>query len=150
MKTCFGKPRTQTKTKTRRSILILKPCMCTNFYRGMFITTFTIIMSYLPPFCTFSRKLCEDNRLFRMLLFMLLAAGLYEERIRRHSATRLCICTLAASHLCCYLIILICILCVGLILLKRERKNELKLMFTRIVGQYFRTSRMINYKLYKK
>lgn len=100
----------------------LASCMCTNFYSGIFITSTTI--SYLPPFCTLSGELSEDDRLFRMLLFMLLATCLYEESICCHSTTRLRIRTpLSSSHLHGYLIILICILCVGLIL-KHEQRNE--------------------------
>lgn len=98
-------------------------CMCTNFYRGIFMTALAI--SYLPPLCTLPGKLCKDNRFFRVLLFMLLATCLHEKCVCCHPATRLCISALSSSHLCCYLIILICILYVGLILLGGSKEREM-------------------------
>lgn len=120
--------------------------MCTNFYGGIFMTALAI--SYLPPFCTLSGELGEDNRLFGVFFLVLLATCLHEECVCCHPTTRLCISALSSPHLRCYLIILICILYVGLILLGGNMKREMKKLkfHTSKSGQYsIQTTEMINY-----
>lgn len=140
-KTCFWKTaNSQTKTKTLRSILILKRSLslaCVlistagwNFYYNFYNSC----LSYLPPFCALSRELSKDDWLFRMLLFMLLATCLYEESVRCHPSARLSVSTFTPSHLHRYLIILICILCVGLILDREEEKETLLKIIVHING----------------
>lgn len=51
---------------------------------------------YLPSFGAFARELGENHRLFRMLLLVLLAARLHEERVRGHAAARLVVLAAAA------------------------------------------------------
>lgn len=71
---------------------------CSHFSLSRNCIYVSVNTTYLPPFCTFARKFRKYNLLLRVLLLMLLAAGLYEEGVRCHAPPRLIVLYLTARY----------------------------------------------------